>query len=82
MEFALSSGSVQGFASRASVAPSQPGVAVCVRSVPAVAGTAYRMGWYGGKEGVRIWRSGWQKGRRQAGPQYVGGDISVPAGRR
>jgi hypothetical protein len=63
---------VEGFASRASVAPGQPvSLYVSARS-PRWRVTAYRMGWYGGNKGARVWRSGWQKGRRQAGPRTLG----------
>jgi hypothetical protein len=34
--------------------------------------TAYRMGWYGGQRGARVWRSGWQKGRQQASSITIG----------
>ena len=63
---------VEGFASRGSVAPGQPvSLYVSARSRRWWV-TAYRMGWYGGDEGARVWRSGWQKGRRQAVPQTLG----------
>jgi hypothetical protein len=63
---------VEGFASRASVAPGQPvSFYVSTRSRRWRV-TAYRMGWYGGDRGARVWRSGWQKGRRQVGPRTSG----------
>jgi hypothetical protein len=63
---------VEGFASRASVTPGQPvSLYVSARSRRWRV-TAYRMGWYGGNEGARVWRSGWQKGRRQPGPRTLG----------
>ncbi|MFL6046605.1 MAG: N,N-dimethylformamidase beta subunit family domain-containing protein [Propionibacteriaceae bacterium] len=63
---------VEGFASRASVAPGQP-VSLYVSARPGRwRVSAYRMGWYGGDKGARVWRSGWHKGRRQARPQTSG----------
>ena len=63
---------MEGFASRASVAPGQPvSLYVSARSRRWRV-SAYRMGWYGGNKGARVWRSGWQKGRRQAGPHTSG----------
>jgi hypothetical protein len=63
---------VEGFVSRASVAPGQPAWLYVSARSRRWRVTAYRMGWYGGKEGARVWRSGWQKGRRQAGPRTSG----------
>jgi N,N-dimethylformamidase beta subunit-like, C-terminal len=63
---------VEGFVSRASVAPGRPvSLYVSARSRRWRV-TAYRMGWYSGKWGARVWRSGWQQGRRQAGPRTSG----------
>lgn len=63
---------VEGFANRTSVAPGQPvSLYVSARSRRWRV-SAYRMGWYAGDEGARVWRSGWQKGRRQIGPHTSG----------
>jgi hypothetical protein len=63
---------VEGYASRASVASDQPvSLYVSARSRRWRV-TAYRMGWYGGDKAARVWRSGWQKGRRQAGARTSG----------
>ena len=63
---------VEGFASRASVAPGQPVSLYVSDRSRRWRVTAYRMGWYGGNRGARVWRTGWQKGRRQAGPHTLG----------
>lgn len=63
---------VQGFAGRASAAPGRPVVLYVSSTSPRWRGTAYRMGWYSGREGARVWRSGWQTSRHQPGPRTTG----------
>lgn len=41
--------------------------------------TAYRMGWYGGRQGRVVWRSGPVPGRRQAAPKVSGATRTVTA---
>jgi hypothetical protein len=70
---------VQGFASRTSVAPGRPVSLYVSTRYPRWRVTAYRMGWYGGKEGAQVWRSRWQKGRRQTSPRTSGATLTPVA---
>ena len=85
--FGISPGSrtpapVEGYADQSSVASGQPVQLFVSTSARRWQATAYRMGWYGGKRGASVWRSGWQRGHRQARPRTKGSTHTPVAGWR
>lgn len=65
-------GPLEGYANQASIAADQSVDLYVSTTAKRWRVTAYRMGWYGGKQGASVWQSGWQPGRAQAKPQTVG----------
>lgn len=71
---------VEGYADAASVAGGHRVQLFVSTSAGRWRATAYRMGWYGGKQGASVWRSGWQKGEEQARPRTAGRRLTVETG--
>ena len=57
---------IEGYADRASALPGEPVQLFVSTSASEWRATAYRMGWYDGALGARVWRSDWRPGERQA----------------
>ena len=57
---------VEGYADQSSVTGGHRVQLFVSTSASRWRATAYRMGWYGGEQGARVWQSSWHKGRRQA----------------
>ncbi|GAA3549668.1 hypothetical protein GCM10022197_00620 [Microlunatus spumicola] len=68
---------VEGYADQSSVAPGRRVQLFVSTSADRWRATAYRMGWYGGKQGASVWRSGWHQGTRQARAR-TSGSTSTP----
>ncbi|HEY0240434.1 MAG TPA: N,N-dimethylformamidase beta subunit family domain-containing protein, partial [Friedmanniella sp.] len=70
---------VEGYADQSSVAGGHRVQLFVSTSADRWRATAYRMGWYGGKQGASVWRSGWQKGKLQARPRTSGARLTPVA---
>jgi hypothetical protein len=75
-------GAVEGYADQASVTSGQHVRLFVSTSAKHWDVTAYRMGWYGGKQGASVWHSTQQPGHRQAAPKAVGATHTPTAGWR
>ena len=71
---------MEGYADVSSVASGHPVQLFVSTSADRWRATAYRMGWYGGKQGASVWRSDWQKGTEQARPRTSGKTLTVVTG--
>ncbi|MBO0830170.1 MAG: hypothetical protein J2P24_20540 [Streptosporangiales bacterium] len=56
---------IEGFADHTSVRPGQPFRLYVSTTARGFTATAFRVGWYGGRQGRLVWRSGHVVGRRQ-----------------
>jgi hypothetical protein len=63
---------IEGYADRASALPGESVRLFVSTSARQWRATAYRMGWYEGKLGARVWRSDWRPGGRQLQAKTVG----------
>ena len=72
-------GAMEGFADRVSVLPGRPFRLYASTTAGTFGVTAYRMGWYGGRQGRAVWRSGRLPGRRQAAPKVSAATRTVTA---
>lgn len=72
-------GAIEGFADRVSVLPGRPFRLFVSTTARRWRVEAFRMGWYHGAQARRVWRSGWQRGRRQPGPVIAPGTHMVTA---
>lgn len=72
-------GAMDGFADRVSVPPGASFRVYASTTARSFVATAYRMGWYGGREGRVVWRSGRVPGRRQAAAKVSGATRTVTA---
>lgn len=70
---------VEGYADQTSVAAGRPVQLFVSTSAGRWQATAYRMGWYGGKQGASVWRSGWQPGERQPRAQTLDSTLTPVA---
>jgi hypothetical protein len=70
---------VSGFASRASISPGEPIQLFVSTSAARWRTTAFRMGWYGGRQGAQVWRTGWQPGTRQPAARTSGSTLTPAA---
>lgn len=73
---------VEGYTDQTSVAGGRPVQLFVSTAAGRWRATAYRMGWYGGKQGASVWRSGWQPGTRQTRPRALGKTLTPVAGSR
>jgi hypothetical protein len=63
-------GGIAGYANRTSVTPGQAVRVYVSTRAPSFVVRAFRMGFYGGREGVEVWRSVAIPGHIQPGPQF------------
>jgi hypothetical protein len=70
---------VEGYADQSSVASGHEVQLFVSTSAHRWRATAYRMGWYGGKQGASVWHSGWQKGTKQARARTSGSTFTPVA---
>ena len=70
---------IEGFADRVSVLPGQPFRLYVSTTAGSWHVEAFRMGWYRGAQARRVWVSGQQAGRSQAGPVISAGTNMVRA---
>ncbi|WP_433891825.1 N,N-dimethylformamidase beta subunit family domain-containing protein [Streptomyces sp. CA-111067] len=70
---------IEGYANRVSVLPGQSFTLYVSTTAAGFHVEAFRMGWYGGKQGRQVWASGQFHGQRQAGPKVVPGIYEVTA---
>ena len=59
---------MEGYADQSSVASGHRVQLYVSTSAGRWRATAYRMGWYGGKQGASVWRSGWQTAGSRPAP--------------
>ncbi|MEV0970483.1 N,N-dimethylformamidase beta subunit family domain-containing protein [Microtetraspora glauca] len=70
---------IEGYCDQASVLPGHPVELRVSTTADRFRVTAYRMGWYGGAEARRVWRSEWLPGRRQGRGDLDGATRTVHA---
>ncbi|MFD8967475.1 N,N-dimethylformamidase beta subunit family domain-containing protein [Streptomyces sp. NPDC059568] len=70
---------VQGFADKVSVLPGEEFGLYVSTTAPGFRVSAYRVGWYGGAQARRVWRSGRVAGRVQRGPRLIAATRTVRA---
>lgn len=70
---------VEGYANQTSVADGGPVQLFVSTSAGRWRASAYRMGWYGGKQAALVWRSGWLPGLRQPRARTVGKTLTPVA---
>lgn len=73
------SDAVQGFADRVSVLPGEEFGLYVSTAAPGFRVSAYRIGWYGGAQARRVWRSDRVAGRVQRGPRLIAATRTVRA---
>lgn len=73
------SAAVEGYADHTSVESGDTVRLYVSTSADRWRATAFRMGWYGGKQGASVWRSSWQPGTKQARPRTSGTTLTVLA---
>ncbi|MFE7127650.1 N,N-dimethylformamidase beta subunit family domain-containing protein [Streptomyces sp. NPDC057617] len=70
---------VQGFADKVSVLPGEEFGLHVSTTAPGFRVSAYRIGWYGGAQARRVWRSDRVAGRVQPGPRVIAATRTVRA---
>ncbi|WP_157877278.1 N,N-dimethylformamidase beta subunit family domain-containing protein, partial [Streptomyces odonnellii] len=70
---------VQGFADKVSVLPGEEFGLYVSTTAPGFRVSAYRIGWYGGAQARRVWRSDRVAGRVQRGPRLIAATRTVRA---
>ncbi|WP_218006803.1 N,N-dimethylformamidase beta subunit family domain-containing protein [Microtetraspora fusca] len=70
---------IEGYCDQVSVLPGHPVEMRVSTTADRYRVTAYRMGWYGGAEARRVWRSEWLPGRRQGRGDLDGATRTVHA---
>jgi hypothetical protein len=77
-----SSGRIEGYADRVSVLPGRSFRLYVSTTAPRFRVQAFRMGWYGGRQGRQVWESGWVAGRAQAPARLIAATRTVTTGWR
>ncbi|WP_243640027.1 N,N-dimethylformamidase beta subunit family domain-containing protein [Streptacidiphilus pinicola] len=70
---------IEGYTDRASARPGEPVALHVSTTAPGFTVSAYRVGWYDGRQARLVWRSGRIAGKRQAAPVAVGPTRTVHA---